>query len=479
MAVGALALGAWTSSRRVVTVCFALSLSACQTMDNQPVASEWSAVPRPTAEHAYAQPSPPTGPMGGSPLLASTRGGNSTVIEGSGRFIGEPPTGASARSSEDVIDGVTINLVNVPASQAAKTILGDILSVKYTVDPGIEGKITIQTPKPVARSAVIDLFQAALRSNSAVIVNSRGTYRIAAADQANVGARIRTEEGEDGELIGSGLQVVQLKYVAASEIRRLLEAIVPRGGIVRADDTRNLITLSGNREEIANMMESIALFDIDVMKGMSFAIVPVKSSQPEAITSELKTVFSSDREGPMAGMVQFLPNKRLGAILVISPQPQYLRRAETWIRRLDAQAQGSEKQLFTYSVQNRRAQELVDVLQSMFASETAGSAARRNVSPAFQEAKVQSAPQQSAGVGSGPTGITGSIGMSSGGFGGAGRAQPAVASAPATTSPSSGSTVQLGNDGTTDGPRVKIVADEAKNAILIEATRLITFACSR
>jgi hypothetical protein len=30
-----------------------------------------------------------------APLLANTRGGQSTVIEGSGRFVGEPPTGAS------------------------------------------------------------------------------------------------------------------------------------------------------------------------------------------------------------------------------------------------------------------------------------------------------------------------------------------------------------------------------------------------
>jgi general secretion pathway protein D len=464
-------LGTWTPSRRVVAVCFALSLSACQTTDTQPVAMEWSSVPRPAAEQGYVQPSLSTSRMGGSPLLANTRGGNSTVIEGSGRFVGEPATGSVSRSQEDVVDGVTINLVNVPAPQAAKTILGDILAVKYTVDPGIEGKITIQTPKPVARSTVIDLFQAALRANNAVIVNAKGTYRIAAADQAVAGARIKTEEGDDGELIGTGLQLVQHKYLSSSEIRRVLEVIAPRGGIVRADDTRNLITLSGNREEIASMMESIALFDIDVMKGMSFAIVPVKSSQPETITSELKTVFASDREGPMAGMVQFLPNKRLGAILVISPQPQYLRRAETWIRRLDAQAQGSEKQLFTYSVQNRRAQELVDVLQSMFSNETAGSAARRNVSPAYQEARVQSAPQQAAGLGSGSAGVTGSIGLSSGGFGGAGRAQPAAVGTPATTSPNSGSTVQLGNDGTADGPRVKIVADEAKNAILIEATK--------
>src|SRR5262249_56878391 len=111
---------------------------------------------------------------------------------------------------------------------------------------------------------------------------------------------------------------------------------------------------------------------VDVMKGMSFALVPVRTSQPDTIAEELRTVFASEKEGPMAGMVQFLPNKRLGAILIVSPQPRYLKRAESWVRRLDAQAEGSEKQFFTYAVQNRRAAELVEVLQSMFATETGG-----------------------------------------------------------------------------------------------------------
>jgi general secretion pathway protein D len=335
---------------------FALGLSACQTIDDAPTSSSWTSTPSFRASEGTNRPDR----TGSAPLLANTRGGQSTMIEGSGRFVGEPSTGAIGRTSEDVTDGVTLNLVNVPAPQAAKTVLGDILAVKYTVDPGIEGKITIQTPKPVSKSAVMDLFQAALWSNNAALVNSRGLYRIVPADQAVIGAGIRTDDGHDGgEQIGSGLQVVQLKYVAASEIRRVLETIAPRGGIVRTDDSRHLITLSGNRQEIESMMEAIALFDVDTMQGMSFALVPVKTSQPDAIAGELKTVFGSDREGPMAGMVQFLPNRRLGAILVISPQPKYLRSAETWIRRLDAQAQGSEKQLFTYAVQNRRAQELV------------------------------------------------------------------------------------------------------------------------
>jgi len=455
-----------------------LALSACQTFDDAPVTNSWNAAPSARVGAASGR----ADRSNGAPLLANSRGGDATLIEGSGRFVGEPPNGAIGRTSEEVADGVTLNLVNVPAPQAAKTILGDILGVKYTVDPGIEGKITIQTPKPVPRSAVIDLFQAALRSNNAAVVNRNGAYRIVPSDQAIIGAIPQTDGATAGEQIGSGVQVVQLKYVSASEIRRVLETIAPRGGVVRIDDSRDLITLAGNRQEIAAMMEAIALFDVDTMKGMSFALVPVKTSQPDAIASELKTVFASDREGPMAGMVQFLPNKRLGAILVITPQTQYLRRAESWIRRLDKQAEGSEKQLYTYSVQNRRAQELVDVLQAMFASDSAGTAQKRNVAPNYQDASVQSAPPQSSGAASSAmSGVTGSLGSTSSlsgassGFGsppvgGSGAAR--MPSSPVSTPPqASAVSVPLGNDSTSDGPRVRIVADEAKNGILIEATK--------
>jgi general secretion pathway protein D len=241
------------SQFRILLLPFALGLSACQTVDDPPASATWSSAPLARA----SEPQRRTERAGGAALLANNGGGQSTIIEGSGRFVGEPPTGSTSKPSEDVADGVTLNLVNVPAPQAAKTILGDILAVKYTVDPGIEGKITIQTPKPVAKSAVIDLFQAALQSNKAALVNTNGLYRIVPADQAIVGASIRTDDSPDPEQVGSGLQVVQLKYVAASEIRRVLENIAPRGGIVRTDDARNLITLSGSRQDIATMMDAI------------------------------------------------------------------------------------------------------------------------------------------------------------------------------------------------------------------------------
>jgi general secretion pathway protein D len=457
--------------------------SACQTVvDDSATTNSWRPAPLPRADAGQTRPRNATA----TPLLADRPAASPTIIEGSGRFVGAPSPPGQASATDGAGDGVTINLVNVPAPQAAKTVLGDILGVKYTVDPGIEGKITIQTPTPVTRLAAVDLFQSALRSNGAAVVNSNGTYKIVPADQAPVGAVISTGSApEAGGTLGSGLQVVSLKYVAASEMKRILEPMAARGAIVRADDARHALTLSGNAAEISGLMEAISIFDVDVMRGMSFALVPVKISDPGAIADELKTVFASEREGPMADMVQFLPNKRLGAILVISPQRSYLDRASEWVRRLDAQAAGSEKQFFTYSVQNRRASELVDVLQSMLPGETGarGGGGPRNVAPPYREASLQTpggSPSFGGGTGTAggmPQGMGGQGGLAQGGMGQGGMGQSGIGAQPRlqqAAAPSghrgSGATIQAGRDEATGEPRIKVAADEAKNAILIEAS---------
>ena len=68
------------------------------------------------------------------------------------------------------------------------------------------------------------------------------------------------------------------------------------------------------------------------------------------MVEDLKAVFASDRDGPLKGRVRFLANGRIGAILVVTSQPSYLALTQDWIRRLDAQRQGSEPELHIYPV---------------------------------------------------------------------------------------------------------------------------------
>ncbi|SIO45988.1 type II secretion system protein D (GspD) [Bradyrhizobium erythrophlei] len=409
-------------------------------------------------------------PTGAVPLPSPSSKAVATTEPGDGQMIGGSSRRERGSGSEA---NVVLNLSSVPLQQAAKTVLGDMIGVNYVVDPRVDGVVSVQTTQPVNKADALELFQAALAPIGAVLVQSRGIYRIAPADQAATGVVSTGQPPGVNAVGGNGMRVVSLKYVSATELARVLEPMVPKGAIVQADDARNILALKGSPAEIDSMVDSISIFDVDVMRGMSFAVVPVKTSQPEKMVDELKAIFASDKEGPLKGRVRFMANTRLGAILVVTSQPGYLPRAQGWIRRLDAKANGTERQLHVYQVQNRPVAELATVLQSMFSNEMKIVRPTRSVSPRSKQVNLTGSSARAPGPGGAMTdqemAPQGSFARGSG----AGTDSQNLARAlnnndadPTASDPMEGSPSSTGS---VDEPPLKIVADETKNSLLIMA----------
>jgi len=157
-------------------------------------------------------------------------------------------------------------------------VLGDLLNLNFVVGERVEGMVTVQTTSPVSKAAMVDFFETVLRSRGAVIVEDAGFYRIVPGSDARAGIPI-AEMAEARP--GLGVQVVPLAYTSAEEVRAILEPIAPAGGILRVDSARNLLVLTGTGAELAAMREAVSLFDVDWMKGMSFALHPLESTAPE------------------------------------------------------------------------------------------------------------------------------------------------------------------------------------------------------
>ena len=432
--------------------------------------AEWS--PAPLRNQNSARLAPHT--VGGVNLssgIASKPLPRTQAAIGTGRFIGDTRgNGPRAKVNDD--DGVTLNLVNAPIAQAAKMVLGDILLANYVVDPKVEGKVTIHTSVPTSRADVTSLFENALRASNAALIETGGGYKIVPLDQAiSSGAPLRSRNAADGQ-IGEGVEVIQLRYVSAANMKRVLEPMAPKGGLLSIDESRGLLTLGGAPHERAMIKDAVAMFDVDTMRGMSFAIVPVRSADPDSLADDLRNVFGSEKEGPMGGMIRFIGNKRLSSVLVITSQPKYLTRADAWIRKLDGRAQGREKQFYTYKVQNRSAKELVSVLTSIFSSETGGGSARNNnVAPRAQQASLSAgalAASNAAASLASPNGQPFGGLSNSMNAGNSGQGRPSsnnsMAGSPGFDA-GGGAQATLGDDA-----RFKIAADESKNSLIIMAT---------
>jgi len=212
--------------------------AGCQTTENSPVYNEWRPAPLVRASD-NGKPAGP--PAQGLPLLsrisdpAATR---SLVSDGTGQLISSAARHRSTPGPSNE-EGVTLNLVNTSIAESARTILGDILGLNYSVNPNLAGKITIQTSTPVSKSDLVELFQNALRSSGATIIRNGDLYQVESGDQFSRSVPEITvgSAGSSGGVVGNSARVVQLKYVAAAEINRILEPMTPKGAI-RADDAR-------------------------------------------------------------------------------------------------------------------------------------------------------------------------------------------------------------------------------------------------
>ena len=62
----------------------------------------------------------------------------------------------------------------------AKVILGDVLNVGYTIDPRVQGTVTLASVRPVPKADALYVLENALRMSGVALVRDRSGYRLIA-----------------------------------------------------------------------------------------------------------------------------------------------------------------------------------------------------------------------------------------------------------------------------------------------------------
>ncbi|WPP05712.1 type II secretion system secretin GspD [Methylocella tundrae] len=287
------------------------------------------------------------GPAGGAGSAASATGGG----------------GAGAG------EGVDLNFDNAPVTAVAKVILGDILGVGYSVDPRVQGSITLSSGRPVPKSRLLFVLESALRTANAVLTHDAGGYRIIPVDDAVGNGGVDHAGGELEP--GYGMTIVPVQHVAVPTIMKLLEGFATRPGSIRADPGNNLIIVVGNGVERRTAVETILSFDQDWMRGQSVGIFPVRNTSPEPVVAELEKILDSGEAGLSQNMVKLQPIARSNAILVVARKPELLRAAATWISRLDGSSMTSTG-VKVYRVRYGDAKQIAKLLNDLFTGGAGG-----------------------------------------------------------------------------------------------------------
>jgi general secretion pathway protein D len=407
----------------------------------------------------------------GSQQPAAPKIAPAAVYTGSITPVAEGISADAASQSQPVGGGFELNFDNTPITTVAKVVLGDILGVGYTIDPRVQGTVSLSSVRPVPKSDILYVLESALRLGGTVLVRDTAGYRLIPLGDA-VGSGNVDANGSHPEP-GYGISVVPLQYVSAQTLLKLLDSFALKPGMVRADSGRNLLLIQGSGAERRTAVEAALSFDADWMRGQSVGVFPIANGNPEPIIAELEKIMDSGENGLSQNVVKFQVVNRMNAVMVISRKPALLRTAEIWIKRLD-NANTSKNSVHVYRIKYGEARQIAKVLTEMFIGGSGGAldTPSSQLAPGSGVSASSSLDRLSAsGTSSQSSSMGGQQQANSGlvanrGFGGS--AAPTEASVPA----SLGSSADAGGSSSGNKPimsGVRITPDIVNNTLLIYA----------
>ena len=363
------------------------------------------------------------------------------VHVGTGNFVSQKPPATQAATGPEEFN---LNFEATDIRAIVQSIMGDYLRESFSIHPQTSGSATIRLSRPVSRKDLIPILEMLLRQNNQVMIREDGLYKIMPVGlgiKGTISPQLST--GAANLPAGYSVQVLQLKYVGATDMQRLLApyAADPAAATIQIDPIRNLLILSGTQRELKHLLDIVELFDVDFLSGYSFGLFQM-STDVKALGADIDKIFGDATKSPLAGIVRIIPIERMNALLLISTQPRYLEEAKKWIERLDKSGGVSGgMRLNVYPVQHSKAEKLAQLLSEIYGNKQ-GSTAGPALAPGQRPVTI------------GTPGNTTNVGQST----------------PSVSQPASAPLVSFGGSGVSVSKDVRIIADNDNNALLILAS---------
>jgi general secretion pathway protein D len=370
---------------------------------------------------------------------------------GTGTIVGAPSTQSFVTEGGDV----SLNYVDADIKEVIRLILGNILKVNYSIDPGFGGMVTIQTVHPLRRDQLLSTLQGLLEQAGGTMTYRNGIFRISdATDEAVIPPIVGQETP------GGGTQIIQLRYASARQLLTVIEPYVGDGAKIAADTGRNVLLVTGSASARQSVADLISVFDVDYLAGQSYALFAARSGDPTKLAADLTAALQPDNDAASAGAIRIVPLLVANAVMVIAPQPAALDRVSRLIAEFDRVKIAAGRNIHVYYLKNVQATDIQPILQRAVNPSAGGGlggeVAPGNLPPTATPGQIASAPAPTPAGMQGPSGLLGGNTASMQGT------QPSPPPPPALETDAG----QAGANA--NGPQ--IIADHSNGALIIVAT---------
>jgi general secretion pathway protein D len=160
------------------------------------------------------------------------------------------------------------------------------------------------------------------------------------------------------------LQITPLTYISPQAALQVVQPLLAPDGEVRTLVGNGTLAISGSESQLQRINELLFLIDADPFQNQGIHLYQLFNANAVEVADELAEILLLIEGTTPAYQVRGI--ERINAILVTAPATRGFEEISRWIQILDADGQEQVEQLFQYQVNNLIATELAETLSNVF-----------------------------------------------------------------------------------------------------------------
>ncbi|MBT5720309.1 MAG: type II secretion system secretin GspD, partial [Gammaproteobacteria bacterium] len=243
--------------------------------------------------------------------------------------------------------------------------LADALNVSIIIDPTIDNKVSLRTSatRPLRQADIWPLIRL-LSRDAGIVLNREGNIYNARKISSALPVEIATPDTLGQGTAARILQITPLTYISPQAALQVVQPLLAPDGEVRTLVGNGTLAISGSESQLQRINELLFLIDADPFQNQGIHLYQLFNANAVEVADELAEILLLIEGTTPAYQVRGI--ERINAILVTAPATRGFEEISRWIQILDADGQEQVEQLFQYQVNNLIATELAETLSNVF-----------------------------------------------------------------------------------------------------------------
>jgi len=267
---------------------------------------------------------------------------------------------------------IELNFEGAPLGEVIRTILGDYLHKNYTIEPNLNPGLTLFIRGKYTDSELFNLLRQALNLNNIDIIEKNGMYFLVRKEKAAQFGLTVVKESEQlpEKMKEPAILIYRLSYIEPDMALKTIKPFLSSGAPTVVNKAISGIILADEIENIKTTLQILQTLDTFLLKDVYIETISLKNMDAETVVEKVKNVFSDlsilKNNPKLKENTLIMPIEKTNYVLVVTLNPELLSELKKWIEVLDSVKLTEEQNLYVRFIENGLAKDIADILNEVY-----------------------------------------------------------------------------------------------------------------